>query len=261
MRSLLNYWWRIFAKVLSFTLFGVGALLLAFLVFPAIRLSIHPHRRLQRAMRRTVSGAFSLFVTIMTFLGLIEIHMRDPERLRAAKGVIVVANHPSLIDVVILIAYLPQADCITKSALHRNPFVRGVVRPIYIPNSLSFQETVSACADSIAEGNSLVIFPEGTRTSSDGLPRLKRGSAQLAVRVGCDILPVVINASNPRGLRKGDPFLSLSREGPLVFDIAPLGRISMEAYREQEPGISARVLTRELETLIVPQNHTTPLGA
>ena len=261
MGSLLNYWWRLFAKTLSFTLFGLGALLLSLLVFPVIPLFVHSRQGLRRVLRRTVSGSFSLFVLVMKILGLIKVRVRDPERLREAKGVIVVANHPSLIDVVILIAHMPQADCIIKSKLRKNPFVRGVVGRIYIPNSLSFPETVSACADSLAEGNSLVIFPEGTRTASGAQPCLKRGSAQLALRVGCEILPVLIKASNPRGLRKGDPFFSLAREGPLVFDIEPLERISVEPFRDREPGIGARVLTSELENLIIRQYNTSPLGA
>jgi len=162
-----------------------------------------------------------------------------------------VANHPSLIDVVILIAYLPQADCIVKAQLWKNPFVRGVVRSLYIPNSLSFEDTVSACADSLAEGNSLVIFPEGTRTNSDSPPRLKRGSARFALRTGRGILPVLIRAGDARGLRKGDPFFTLSREGRLVFDLEPLEQIGVEAYRGQEPARAARLLTREIQARIV----------
>lgn len=260
MLSLLNYVWRLFAKTLSFALFGIGALVLAFLVFPAIRLCIPSKRKFRRALRSTVSGSFALFVLVMKLLGLIKVRVREPEKLRNARGVIVAANHPSLIDVVILIAHLPQADCIIKSKLRNNPFVRGVVRGIYISNSLDFQDTVKACADSLAEGNSLVIFPEGTRTGSGAQPSLKRGSAQLALRIGCEILPVTIKASNPRGLRRGDPFFSLSREGPVVFEIEPQERISVERYRDQEPSRGARILTRELEARIVPHQQTAPSG-
>jgi 1-acyl-sn-glycerol-3-phosphate acyltransferase len=160
--------------------------------------------------------------------------------------------------VVILIANLPQADCIIKSGLARNPFVRGVVGSIYIPNSLCVEDTVAACAESMAEGNSLVIFPEGTRTPGDAEPQLKRGSAQLALRVGCGVLPVRITANDPRGLRKGDPFFSLSREGPIVYDIEPLEEIPMEGYRGQEPGRGARILTNEIRARIVPRYLPTP---
>ena len=258
MLKLLNYWWRLFAKTLSFTLFGIGGLLLSLLVFPAIRLCVHPRKKSRRVLRTTVSVSFSLFVQIMTLLGLIRVRIREPERMREARGVIVVANHPTLIDVVILIATLPQADCIIKSQLEKNPFMRGVVGSIYIPNSLRFQDTVDACADSLAEGNNLVIFPEGTRSASEAPPSFKRGSAQLALRVGCDMLPVVITVNDPCGLRKGDAFFSLSREGPMVFEIEPLERISMEAYRGQEPSRGARILTKELQARIVAHNQKVP---
>ena len=104
MLSLLNYLWRLFAKTLSFTLFGIGALLLSFLVFPTIRLCVPSKRKFRRALRMIVSGSFALFVLVMKLLGLIKVRVREPERLRTAHGVIVVANHPSLIAVVILTA-------------------------------------------------------------------------------------------------------------------------------------------------------------
>jgi 1-acyl-sn-glycerol-3-phosphate acyltransferase len=261
MLSLVYYWWRLFAKTLSFTLFGLGALFLGLLVFPTIRLCVRARQPFRATLRKTVSGSFRLFVNIMIVLGLIRVRVKDPERLRNARGVIVVANHPSLIDVVILIAYLPQADCIIKSQLQKNPFMRGVVGGIYIPNSLCFEDTVNACADSLAEGNSLVIFPEGTRTGADALPSLKRGSARLALRVGCEILPVRIRASDPCGLRKGDPFFSLSRAGPILYDIEPQEQISPEPYRAQEPGKGARILTSEIQARIVPHYLTSPPGA
>jgi 1-acyl-sn-glycerol-3-phosphate acyltransferase len=259
MWKLLNYWWRLFGKTFSFALFGIGALVLSILVFPTIHLCVRSKRKSRRALRRTVSGCFSLFVQIMTLLGLVRVRVQQPERLRKSRGVIVVANHPTLIDVVILIAQLPQADCIVKSQLRKNPFVSGVVRRIYIPNSLSFQETVNACAESMAEGNNLVIFPEGTRSAADAAPRLKRGSAQFALRIGCDILPVVIKVKNPRGLRKGDPFFSLSREGPMIFDIEPLEPISVAAYREQETSRGARILTKEIQARIFSHIQENPL--
>ena len=251
MANLLAYWWRVFAKTLSFALFGIGALLLSLLVFPAVRLLVHPRWRFRRALRRTVSASFWLFVWVMRLLGLIRVRIQSPERLRAARGVIVAANHPSLIDVVILIAHLPQADCIVKTQLWSNPFVRGVVGSLYIPNSLDFEDTVAACAASLAEGNSLVVFPEGTRTASDSAPRLKRGSARLALRLGCDIQPVLIQASDPRGLRKGDPLFSYTRAGPMCFAVQPLEPIPISSFLGQEPARAARFLTREIEARIV----------
>jgi 1-acyl-sn-glycerol-3-phosphate acyltransferase len=252
-----NYWWRLFAKTLSFALFGMGALLLSLLVFPALRICVHPRQQTRRAMRKTVSLAFSFFLMIMRFLGLVRLNVSAPEKLRNARGIIVVANHPSLIDIVILIAYMPQADCIIKSRLRKNLFIRGVVS-IYIPNSLTIEDTTHVCANSLAEGNSLVIFPEGTRTASDNTPRLKRGSARLALRLGCGILPVHIHASDPRGLRKGDRFFSLSRDGPVRFTIRPQEEISIENYRGQEEAKSARRLTKEIQVRIVPGNHYAP---
>lgn len=77
-----------------------------------------------------------------------------------------VANHPTLIDYVILASVMPETDCLVKSALLRNPFVSGVIRAAdYLINSEA-ETLLSASQQRLAQGDTLLIFPEGTRTRS-----------------------------------------------------------------------------------------------
>src|SRR5206468_133932 len=85
--------------------------------------------------------------------------------------------HPSLIDIVLLLARLPQADCIVKTAARTNPFMRGIVTSTgYLANDHG-DVLVDACADRIRRGRSVVLFPEGTRSPRGGLGRFQRGGS------------------------------------------------------------------------------------
>jgi hypothetical protein len=93
----------------------------------------------------------------------------------------VLANHPTLIDVVFLISLLPNADCVVKRVAC-NPFMRGPVRAAgYISND-DGAGLVDDCIAAVRAGGSLVIFPEGTRSVPGQPPRLQRGAANIAVR-------------------------------------------------------------------------------
>lgn len=77
---------------------------------------------------------FRGFVHMLTWAGVVRVSTVNLQRLRQAKGMVVIANHPTLIDVVVLISLMPNAGCIVKQGLWRNPFLRGVVSAAgYIP--------------------------------------------------------------------------------------------------------------------------------
>ena len=166
MAALINRAWRLFGTGLSFAVFGVGALVLVVVVFPLISLfSRNTKLRALRA-RSVVSFSFGSFLWMMHSLGVFDFDV-DPkcrESFSAEGGLVVVANHPTLIDVVQLLAEVKHGNCIVKRALWNNPFIGGVVRATnYISNDDS-EELLSRCVEALNKGETLVIFPEATRT-------------------------------------------------------------------------------------------------
>lgn len=194
--------WRVFATGFCFSCFGLGGLLLRVLVFPALACFVRSGNVRQRACKELVRYAFRVFVWLMAAVGVMRCEVRHADRLRRG-GLLIVANHPSLIDVVLLIARVPRADCVVKAALLRNPFTRGpVLATGYVCND-SGAGMVDDCIASLRAGNNLVIFPEGTRTPLRGPLRLQRGAANIAVRGGRALTPVVIRCDPPT-LTKGE---------------------------------------------------------
>lgn len=160
----LNKAWRVVATGLAFSLFGIGGFLLPFLAVPVIFLlpgnALDRERRAKTAIHYTMRA----FVEIMRGLGILTYSVESPEDFNRP-GQLILANHPSLIDVVFLIGFVKRADCVVKSDLRRNPFMRGPIGLAgYIAND-DPEKVIDATVSSLARGNSLIIFPEGTRTT------------------------------------------------------------------------------------------------
>ena len=199
-----NYLWRVFATGLSFMCFGVGGVIQWLLIFPCLNLFVRDPQRRSRHARAVIHRSFSLFIGLTRRLGVLTYEFRGAERLQRS-GLLILANHPTLLDVVFLISLIPDADCVVKSRLARNPFTRGPVKASgYVCND-SGSGLVDDCIASVRSGKNLVIFPEGTRTPRDGHRHLHRGAANMAVRAALDVTPVVIRCS-PSTLSKGEPW-------------------------------------------------------
>lgn len=200
-----DFWlWRLFATGMAFTLFGLGGVLLRVLVFPPQRLLPGGQPDRQRRARWALNGTFRLFIRFMVRVGILTVEFKGADRL-GKPGQMILANHPSLLDVVFLVGHVKNANCIVKHGLATNPFTRGPVASAgYITNDESF-DMFDRAADVLRKGETLIVFPEGTRTPRDALPRFHRGACAIALRGARMVTPVVISM-NPRSLTKGEPW-------------------------------------------------------
>lgn len=200
-----DFWlWRLFATGMAFTMFGVGGVLLRLMVFPPQRLLPGDRQDRQRRARWALHGTFRLFIRFMVRVGILTVEFKGAERL-GRPGQMILANHPSLLDVVFLVGHVKNANCIVKHGLATNPFTRGpVANAGYITNDESF-DMFDRAADVLRNGETLIVFPEGTRTPPDAMPQFHRGACAIALRGAKVVTPVVIRM-NPRSLTKGEPW-------------------------------------------------------
>jgi 1-acyl-sn-glycerol-3-phosphate acyltransferase len=198
------YAWRLIATALSFSLFGLGGLFLRLVVFPLQSLLPCDDLARRARARATVSRSFWFFVQFMYRSGVLTYEVEGAERL-GRPGQLIIANHPSLIDVVVLIAQIRDANCIVKQSLWHNPFMRGPIRAAgYISNSGSM-DMLDEAAEALREGQTLIVFPEGTRTTPGKPPEFHRGAAAIALRGARLVTPVVITVT-PTTLTKAEPW-------------------------------------------------------
>jgi 1-acyl-sn-glycerol-3-phosphate acyltransferase len=244
------YVYRIFGKALSFGIFGAATLFLVFPLMPALMLLLHPRERFQKYTRRMISGWFRIFIGIMEFLGVVELKTGDREVFGNLRSKIVVANHPSLLDVVMLISLIPNADVIVRGNLVENIIVGRVVSRLYILNSLDFNDIVAAAKETLALDNCIVIFPEGTRTPRSGELRLKKGAARLSLLTGADIVAAHIGGTDKYGLGKHDPFLSYNHTDKYSYRINIQKQLSPAKYAGLENHRAVRRLNAEILALL-----------
>jgi len=246
MRKLVNYCWRIIATGFCFFCFGIGALIISSIIFPLQSLLIKDKHQRNKTARFTIHKSFHFFVSLMKYLGLLEVHLENFKALKKTKGQIIIANHPSLIDVVLIIAYLPNADCVVKSQLFKNPFLRGVVKSVGYINNENPEQLFIDCKKSLASGCNIVIFPEGTRTENANKLNFKRGAANIAIRCQAHYQPILISL-DPSTLTKKESWYNIPpKKFVVVLKAQP--QINITKYFERESlSLSVRSLTKEIE--------------
>lgn len=227
-------------------LFGGGGVLAA-TVLPLLAL-----RRGDRVAcaQRLIGAAFRLYLAALRGLGLLRLEVAGRERLAAAGGAIVVANHPSLLDVVLLMAALPRATCIVKHAYWEHGLsgflLGGLVRRAgYLRNDLPASAMLAACRAALASGAAVIVFPEGTRTVPGRPSRFARGFANLALACGAPLLPVLIDVAPPT-LGKGEPWWRVPAEPPcfrLWAGPALVAEAVTRTFGQESRGRAARHLT------------------
>ena len=193
----LNRAWRIFGTGLSFAVFGIGGFFLGAVVCIVLRLIIPDPAAYSQAVRRLVSRAFRLFVTFMSLVGVLRWQVEGLQHRQRNRGYLVVANHPTLIDIVFLVGLFEGADCVVKAGVLRNPAWGLLVRAADYVSNEDPAALLEECAWRLAVGRSVVLFPEGTRTVPGQPLAFGHAAGAIAVRAGCECLPVVITCDPP----------------------------------------------------------------
>ena len=178
-------------------LFGAGGLLLSTVAFlaGAAPAGAGTERFFQRLIHRSCAG----FVRWTRWTRLFYVHYHGLDALpQRAGGLVIVANHPGLTDITSLLARLPEAVCIFKPAIRRNPVLGAAARRAGYLASDGGHEVIRQAAAKVAAGHALIIFPEGTRTppGTAVLP-FKPGFVLMARRGGVPIQLVRISCSRP----------------------------------------------------------------
>ncbi|MEP6739986.1 MAG: lysophospholipid acyltransferase family protein [Caldimonas sp.] len=197
--------------------------------------------------RAAISWIYRCCWASAQWLGMMRVDASALDALRDEPGgLIVAANHPTMLDALVVVARLPRGVCIMKAELLRNVFLgTGARLARYIRND-SGRGMVRDAVATLREGNQLVLFPEGTRTVTPPVNAFKPGLTLISHLAGAPIQTVFIETSSPY-LTKGWPLLKVppvpvqirvrlgERFAPVADHRATLRRLEAYFARELNP--------------------------
>lgn len=222
----------LYLLLLLLGLLSLGWNLVAMLLYPVLPL------RTGRALGRgAIAYVYRMFWAIAAATGMLRLEAGVLDALRDERGLIIAANHPSMLDALMLVARLPRATCIMKASLLRNVFLSAGARLARYVSNESPLSMVRQAVDALKQGGQLVMFPEGTRTTQAPLNPFMPGITLIAKLAKAPIQTVFIDTDSPY-LGKGWPLWRLPPL-PIVFSVRMGERF--------EPQRDADALLRELE--------------
>jgi 1-acyl-sn-glycerol-3-phosphate acyltransferase len=246
--------WRFAITGLCFAGFSVGSCILGLTIFPTLWLLPGGAAGRRQRARWLIHKAFGLMVGVLRVGGVMRLEIEGAHTLIGRSNALILANHPTLLDVVVLLAVIPDATCVVKSRLWHRRFVGAPLRAAgYIPNDEP-ERFINASADALLAGGTLLIFPEGTRSDPGAPFQFQRGAAYIALSSRAEIVPVVI-ACDPLTLTKRHKWYDIpARAFCLSVSVKPARPLSAwtDGRFEATPA-GARRLTHSLESYFMQE--------
>ncbi|RIY36836.1 lysophospholipid acyltransferase family protein [Psittacicella gerlachiana] len=228
----------------AFLIFAFVGTILNLVLYPYARKYPHASLNSQLQARKIVAFIWRVFVKYISWGKIIEVKYHGFDKL-GRPGQLILANHPSLLDVVLIFSQANNLNCIVKKDLLKKPSTKAAIKACgFIPNTES-EELLELCDQTLKE-QALLIFPEGTRTGWDGEIKFHRGAVSIGLRSAKVITPVVIKMT-PKGLKKGQPWYKIPRQ-TMRYEIFVGEDIDPQDYLQAKPKpIATRILNQELE--------------
>jgi 1-acyl-sn-glycerol-3-phosphate acyltransferase len=177
--------------------------------------------------RAAISSVYRGFWACANWLGLMRIDYTALDVLSRDAGLIIAANHPSMLDALLVVARVPRGICIMRASLMRNPFLGAGARLArYIRNEPP-RGMIRSAVENLKAGGQLVLFPEGTRTIVAPINPFRPGLTLIAHMAQVPIQTVFIETPSPY-LGKGWPIWR-TPQFPVVFNVRLGQRFAPEA--------------------------------
>ncbi|MFH1684507.1 MAG: lysophospholipid acyltransferase family protein [Candidatus Margulisiibacteriota bacterium] len=168
-----------------------------------------PHKPFQTAAR--------LWARFLAIFSGVKVTVSGIENIPKDKALILASNHQGAADILIVLACLPiRFRFAIKKELFKIPIFGWYLKKagyfsIDRKMVLSAYRTVETIIEIIKEGESVLIFPEGTRTKTGELGKFKRGSLLAALKSGAPIIPIAISGS-----------FNIMKKGSWLFNPCPV---------------------------------------
>ncbi len=244
---IIGYIWRLLGFVISGSLFWTGGTILCLIIFPLLYI-ISPTKEIRHRRARFFNQhTFRLFLWFLELWRNIKINKIDLDKLKGQKGVLLICNHPGLLDTVLIMSHFKNIQCIVKGKLWSHPILGGIVKASgYIPNNMESTLFLETCQTQLEKGENILIFPEGTRTTAGEPMKLKRGLSNLAIATNVDTQALILSCTPP-ALTKSSRWYNFPQER-IIFCLKAGQLFETKNYEPESPrSLRSRALTRDIQ--------------
>jgi 1-acyl-sn-glycerol-3-phosphate acyltransferase len=199
-----------------------------------------------RRLQRFTAGAFRLLFEALRWTRIADIEHRCAQGAGAGGPYVVVANHPTLIDVAAITAALGGGCAVAKPAVFRRSGLHALMAALGNiegtgGDRLATRRVVDEAVDRLRTGLSVIVFPEGTRSPPGGRRPFGRMAFEIACRAGVPIVSVRLRCDPPW----------LTKEVGLLRSPHPAPRLRLEVLATDDPAsldYDSRALQRRVES-------------
>ena len=175
----------------------LGAICLVWTVLALPLLWVLPSGPAQRCGRLGILVGFRLYVWSLRLMGIYRLDLRALQALRGGPPSVLAANHPSLIDALLIIAHEPRVTCVMKSSLMNNVFLGAGARLARYIRHDPPRRMIHEAVAQLRRGGIVLLFPEGTRTTHSPLNALQAGVGLIAKQAGVPVQTLIIETDSP----------------------------------------------------------------
>lgn len=226
---------RSIITVICFLIFGLGAALMNFLIFPFIKNN-------KELCSDIIHNLWRFFVNLLKFLRMIKLDIKKLDRI---ENKVIAATHPSFIDIVVLIALIPRSTCFVKKELAHNPILNNIVNSIFITNEVDIEELKTQSKSMLDRGFNVIIFPSGIRHRKNEFPKIKKGASLVAINAGKNIVPIRI-FTDKDFLFINQPFYAASNS-VVTFEVETCEEIDISEYQNDTEIVAKKKITKRIE--------------
>jgi 1-acyl-sn-glycerol-3-phosphate acyltransferase len=179
-------------SLVEFSYFVVASLLMTIVGFFIVKVLPYPNVKTRKYWFHW------LICNYMKSLLYIPLHVKkvwiNKEQMDFSKPAIIISNHTSILDILVTVMQHPKVILLTNEWVYNSPVYGKLVQIAdYYPVANGTDEATQRLKDIVADGYSIVIFPEGTRSPDGRMKRFHKGAFYLAEKLNLDIVPLLLH--------------------------------------------------------------------
>jgi 1-acyl-sn-glycerol-3-phosphate acyltransferase len=236
----------------------LGVMLLAGNIL-ALPLILLPRTVYQPFIRYCISAILRTFLWGSSVCGVMRLDLKALDQLNDQRGMVLIPNHPTMIDAFLVLSRVPRAICLMKASIGSNLFLGvGAYLAGYVSNRHA-DKMFRAAIDAVSEGNLLLVFPEGTRTTQQPVNPMQGAVALIAKKAEAPLQTILIT-TNSAYLSKGWKIWRAPETLPLIYRAVVGEKImaeeSLAASVERMQQYFETSLTLSIDPAITPEMLT-----